>query len=159
VKAYGATPIEGRSTPLDVGLYAVLPEGVDAAFDGVGGAHTGQCVSSTRRGGITVWYGFVGAPGVPALARSALSLFVGARLQGRRGSFYGITMLYRKNPRLFHEDLPKLFELLAQRKITPRIAQKLPLLDARKANERLEVGGIDGKLVLVASENSPGPNP
>jgi NADPH2:quinone reductase len=159
VTSYGATPIEGRSTPLDVGVYAVRAEGVDAAFDGVGGAHTGQCVSSTRRGGITVWYGFVGARGLPALARSALSLFLGARLRGRRGSFYGITMLYRKNPQLFLQDLPKLFNLLAQRKISPRIAQTLPLLDARKANERLEAGGIDGKLVLVAFENNPGANP
>jgi NADPH2:quinone reductase len=151
VASYGATPIEGRSTPLDVGVHAVVAEGVDAAFDGVGGAHTGQCVSSTRRGGITVWYGFAGAQGFRAVARSALSLFVGARLHGRRGAFYGITMLYRKNPQPFFEDLPKLFDLLAKRKISPRIAQTLPLLDARQANERLEAGGIDGKLVLVAS--------
>jgi NADPH2:quinone reductase len=58
--------------------------------------------------------------------------------------------LYRKNPQPFYEDLPKLFQLLAQRKVSPRIAQTLPLLDARKANERLEEGGIEGKLVLVA---------
>jgi len=128
---------------------------VDAAFDGVGGLRTGQCVSSTRRGGITVWYGFMGARSLPGLARSVLSLFVGARLRGSRGSFYGITMLYRRNPQPFHEDLPKLFDLLAERKISPRIAATLPLLDARKANERLEEGGIDGKLVLVAFENGP----
>jgi NADPH2:quinone reductase len=131
-------------------VHAVRPEGVDAAFDAVGGTHTGQCVSSTRRGGITVWYGFMGARGIPALAGSALSLFVGSRLRGRRGSFYGITLLYRKNPQPFYEDLPKLFELLAQKRISPRIAQMLPLLDARKANERLEEGRIEGKLVLVA---------
>jgi NADPH:quinone reductase-like Zn-dependent oxidoreductase len=158
VKSYGATPIEGRSAPLDVGVRAVRAEGVDAAFDGVGGEHTGQCVSSTRRGGITVWYGFTGAPGLPAILRSALALFVGARLRGRRGSFYGITMLYRKNPHPFLEDLPKLFDLLAQKKILPRIAQTFPLLDACKANERLEAGGIDGKLVLVSSDSNPGPN-
>jgi NADPH:quinone reductase-like Zn-dependent oxidoreductase len=154
VTSYGATPIEGRSAPLDVGVHAVRAEGVDAAFDGVGGAHTEQCVASTRRGGITVWYGFGGVQGFPAVARSALSLFVGSRLRGRRGSFYGITMLYRRNPQPFFEDLPKLFELLAQGKISPRIAQTLPLLDARKANERLEEGGIEGKLVLVASEDN-----
>ncbi|MCL4526700.1 MAG: zinc-binding dehydrogenase [Gammaproteobacteria bacterium] len=156
VTSYGATPIEGRSTPLDIGVHTVRAEGVDAAFDGVGGAHTGQCVASTHRGGITVWYGFVGAPGLSAVVRSMLSLFVGARVRGRRGSFYGITMLYRKNPHPFLDDLPKLFDLLAQKKISPRIAQTFPLLDARKANERLEVGGIDGKLVLVAVEKRDG---
>ena len=157
VASYAAIPIEGRSVALDVGVQAVRAEGVDAAFDGVGGRQTGECVSSTRPGGITVWYGFVGAQKLPALARSALSLFVGARLRGRRGSFYGITMLYTKNPQPFFEDLPKLFDLLAQRKISPRIAQTLPLLDARKANERLEEGGIEGKLVLVAFEHNQPP--
>ena len=153
--AYGATPIEGRSAPLDVGVHAIRAAGVDAAFDGVGGVHTGQCVSSTRRGGITVWYGFVGARGFRGVARSAVSLFVGAPLRGRRGSFYGITMLYRRDPRPFREDLQTLFDLLAQRRISPRIAQTLTLLDARKANELLEAGGVDGKLVLVASKNGP----
>lgn len=150
VRSYGATPIEGRGAPLDVSVRAIRPEGVDAAFDGVGGAQTGQCVRATRRGGMTVWYGFVGATGLPALISSAFSCFVSSRLSGRRGSFYGITMLYRKNPLPFREDLAKLFELLAAKKISPRIAERLPLLDARKANERLEAGNIEGKLVLVA---------
>jgi len=118
VRSYGATPIEGRTAPLDVSVRALRPEGVDAAFDGVGGAQTGQCVRATRRGG---------------------------------GSFYGITMLYRKNPQPFRDDLATLCGLLAAKKISPRIAERLPLLDARKANERLEAGNIEGKLVLVAS--------
>lgn len=150
VRSYGATPIEGRGAPLDASVRAIRPEGVDAAFDGVGGAQNGECVRATRRGGITVWYGFVGATGLPALIRSAFSCFVGSRLTGRRGSFYGITMLYRKNPLPFREDLATLFGLLAAKKIAPRIAERLPLLDARKANERLEAGNIEGKLVLVA---------
>lgn len=156
VVSYGATPIEGRSAPLDLAVHAVRPKGVDAAFDGVGGAQTGRCVSSTSRGGITVWYGFVGVKGFPAMMHSAMSLFVGAPLLGRKGAFYGITKLYRETPRPFLEDLPKLFDLLALGKIAPRIARTFPLLDARKANERLEKGDIDGKLVLVASGNSSG---
>jgi len=40
--------------------------------------------------------------------------------------------------------------LLRTRKIQPTISQKLPLLDARRANELLEKGGIRGKIVLVA---------
>ena len=150
IEAYGARAIEGRTVPLDQSVRALIPDGVDAAFDAVGGAQTGQCVGATRRGGTTVWFGFVGAPGLPALVRSAFSVFVRTRLTGRRGSFYGITMLYRKNPVPFREDLATLFQLLGEKKIKPRIAQRLPLLDARRANERLEAGGIEGKLVLVA---------
>ncbi len=150
VSSYGAIPIEGRSAALDVGVHEIQPAGVDAAFDAVGGSSTRQCVSSTRRGGITIWYGFVGAKGLSALVNSAFSLFVGSRLRGRRGSFYGITMMYRKDPRPFREDLVKLFDLLAQKRISPRIAQRMPLLNAREANERLEAGGIEGKIVLIA---------
>ncbi len=152
VRSYGATPIEGRTAPLDSGVRAILPAGVDAAFDGVGGVQTGQCVAATRRGGIAVWYGFVGVKGLPDVARSALQVFVGSRARGRRGAFYGITQLYRKNPQPFREDLPKLFALLAEKKIQPRVAQTLPLLEARTANARLEAGGIEGKLVLVAPD-------
>ena len=150
VRAYGATAIEGRAAPLDASARAVLPAGVDAAFDAVGGAQTRQCIAATRRGGTTVWYGFVGVKGFVDVARSALEVFVDARVRGRRGAFYGITQLYRKNPRPFREDLPKLFALLEEQKIQPKIAQTFPLLAARAANERLEAGGIEGKLVLVA---------
>lgn len=149
VRRYGAIPIEGRNAPLDVGVHAVRPEGVDAAFDAVGGVQTGQCVRSTRSGGTTVWYGFMGATGIPALLRSAGACFVGSKLTGRRGTFYGITRLYRNDPAPFREDLPKLFELLAQKKIAPKIAMTLPLLEARAANERLEAGNIEGKIVLT----------
>ena len=101
ISSYGAIPIEGRLAPLDAGVHRVRPAGVDAAFDGVGGSSTRQCVLSTRRGGITVWYGFMDAREFSARASSAFSLFVGSRLRGRRGSFYGITMLYRKDPAPF----------------------------------------------------------
>ncbi|MCU0695466.1 MAG: zinc-binding dehydrogenase [Myxococcaceae bacterium] len=150
VRELGATPIDGRGLALDGQVSALRADGVDAAFDGVGGAQTGQCVRATRRGGVTVWYGFVGATGLPALASSAFACFAGARLRGRRGAFYGITMLYRKDPRPFREDLPRLFELMQDRRFVPRIAQRLPLMAAREANERLEAGNIEGKLVLVA---------
>ena len=152
VASYGAVPIEGRRMRLDTGVHVVRPQGVDAAFDGVGGAATGECIASTRRGGITVWYGFVGATGTAAVVRSALRLFVGAPLQLRRGAFYGITLRYRKDPHPFREDLAALFALLAQHKITPRIALRLPLMQFRSAIETLKNGGITGKIVLTAED-------
>jgi NADPH:quinone reductase-like Zn-dependent oxidoreductase len=82
--------------------------------------------------------------------RTLGALYIKARLVGRKGTFYGITALYRKNRQPFMEDLPKLFELLAARKIAPKIAHRLGLLDARRGNELQEAGGVDGKIVLVA---------
>ena len=59
------------------------------------------------------------------LAKLAMfsNLFLGACLRGRRGMFYGITMLYRKDPKPFREDLPKIFALLAEKKIDPLVTR------------------------------------
>lgn len=155
VRALGATPVEGRSVPADVALRAVLPEGVDVSFDGLGGEHTGACRRATRRGGTVVGYGFSGTmrdgrSSTWAVAQGFVSLMVGSALTGRRGKFYGITQMYRDDPTPFREDLPKLFALLAEKKIAPRIAARLPLLAARDAQERLERGGVEGKIVHLA---------
>jgi len=42
----------------------------------------------------------------------------------------------------------KLFDLLRARTIRPRIAVKLPLLAGAAAQQLLEAGGIEGKIVL-----------
>ena len=78
-----------------------------------------------------------------------VNLFVGARLRGRRGAFYGITMLYRKDPKPLREDLPKIFALVAEKKIDPLVTQTFPLLDARRAIELLATGSVEGKIVLT----------
>jgi len=68
--------------------------------------------------------------------------------------FYGITKLYRKKPELFREDLPKIFALVAQKKIAPPISAIFPLLEANKALEMLATGSVQGKIVLT---NGQGP--
>jgi NADPH2:quinone reductase len=150
LRAMGAEPIEGRQGPIAAATLALAPGGVDASFDAVGGTQLRECIAATKRGGAVVWYGFMAASSLGTVIRNYWDIFVGTRLRGKRGSFYGITQIYRKDPRPLREDLPKLFALLAERKIAPKIALRLPLDRAREANERIERGGIDGKIVLVA---------
>ena len=150
LRGLGAEPIEGRRGPIDANALARAPGGVDVAFDGVGGDQLRQCMRATKKGGAVVWYGFMGAGSFPAILRNCWDIFVGARLGGKKGSFYGITALYRRDPGPFKADLPKLFDLLAAGAIKPRIALRLSLEDAREANERIEKGGVDGKIVLLA---------
>lgn len=154
VRSLGGEPIPARSTRLDRAVRDVVPEGVDAAFDVLGGAGTGECVRATRRGGIVVGYGFMGAvaggePSRRLMLRGLASLLVGARLRGRRGAFYGITLRYRRDPGPYRADLAALFARLASRRITPRIACRLPLLAVRRSQELLEAGGLAGKIVLL----------
>lgn len=154
ISSYGATPIPSRGGPIDVAVHAIAPQGVDAAFDVVGAHGTLECIRATRRGGTVVGYGFMGTMrnGKQRTDLVLLTLFlalIGTRLAGRRGAFYGITALHRRDPRPFEEDLQKLFGLLAAGQIRPRIAARLPLLEARRGNEMLEAGGLEGKIVLI----------
>jgi len=149
VRSLGATPIDYRAGPLDRLTRAVEPQGVDIVFDAIGGANIGPCIGALKRGGTLIGFGFMGAPGKLAQAAMFANLFVGSRLRGRRGTFYGITMLYRKDPKLLREDLPKIFALVAEKKIDPLITQTFPLLEAKKAVELMATGSAQGKIVLT----------
>jgi NADPH2:quinone reductase len=149
VAGLGAIPVDYQAGPVDDLVRAYEPDGVDVAFDAIGGASIRHCIRALRRGGTVVGYGFMAVDSTLAMVRMFWDIFVGARLRGRRGSFYGISLRYRKDPKPFHEDLPKIFALLAQRKIKPVISVTLPLADARKALELLATGTVAGKIVLV----------
>jgi NADPH:quinone reductase len=149
VTKLGAIPLNYQAGPINDLVRAYEPAGVDVVFDAIGGASVRHCLRALRKGGTVVGYGFMAVDGKLAMARMFWDIFVGARLRGRRGSFYGISLRYRKDPKPFHEDLPKIFALLAQRKITPVISAMLPLADARKALELLATGTVQGKIVLV----------
>jgi NADPH:quinone reductase len=77
------------------------------------------------------------------------NIFLGARLRGRHGKFYGITLLYRKVPKPLREDLPKIFSLLAEKKIDPLVNRTFPLLEAGRALGLLAAGSVEGKIVLT----------
>jgi NADPH2:quinone reductase len=155
VRALGARFIDYRERPFDQQVRELVPEGVDVAFDGIGGGNITLCTRAVRKGGQVVSYGFTSSVGRDGSSDNLgtfagmLSLFVGTRLRGRRPAFYGITQLYRKDPKPFHEDLSKLFTLLAERKVEPLIAHRLPLLAGRAGQELLERGGVRGKIVLL----------
>jgi len=149
VRSLGAIPIDYKAGPIDRLTRVLEPEGVDYVFDAVGGANIGPCIGALRRGGTLVAFGFVSASGRLSQLAMILNLFVGARLRGRVGTFYGITRLYRKDPKPLHEDLPKIFALVADKKIDPLVDRTFPLLDAKKALELLAAGSVVGKIVLT----------
>jgi NADPH:quinone reductase-like Zn-dependent oxidoreductase len=72
---------------------------------------------------------------------------------GKRVVPYSIQRLYRQRPEWYREDLLALFDLLQQRKIKPVIALRLPLIEARQAQELLGRGGVKGKIVLLCQSS------
>ncbi len=149
VRSLGAMPIDYRAGRIDRLTRALEPGGVDYAFDAIGGANIGLCIGALRRGGTLVAYGFMAAPGMLSQAAMFANIFLGARLRGRVGKFYGITMQYRKDPQPLREDLSRIFALLAEKKIDPLVVRTFPLLEARQALELLAAGSVEGKIVLV----------
>jgi NADPH2:quinone reductase len=151
VRSLGATPIDYREGSLDRLVRSLKPGGVDYVFDAIGGSNIGPCIGALRRGGTLVAFGFIAAPGKFSQLAMFANIFLGARLRGRLGKFYGITMLYRNDPRPLHEDLPKVFALLKAKRIDPLVGRTFPLLGAKQALEVLAAGAVEGKIVLVAS--------
>lgn len=149
VRSLGATPIDYRAGSINRLTRALEPAGVDYVFDAVGGANIGPCIGALRRGGTLVGFGFMGAPGRLSKLAMFANIFLGARLRGRLGKFYGITMQYRKDPKPLREDLPKIFALLAAKKIDPLVNRTFPLLEARQALKLLAAGSVEGKIVLT----------
>jgi NADPH:quinone reductase-like Zn-dependent oxidoreductase len=149
LRSLGATSIDYRAGSIDRLTRGMEPAGVDYAFDAVGGANTSRCIGALRRGGILVGFGFMGASTKLSQLAMFANIFVGARLRRRVGTFYGITMLYRKDPRPLREDLPKIFALLAAKKIDPLVQTTFPLVEARRAIELLASGSVEGKIVLI----------
>ena len=73
-------------------------------------------------------------------------------LPGRRRVVpYSIQWLKRLRPSWFRQDLIALLELLQHEKIRPVIAQRLPLAEARQAQQLLGNGGVTGKIVLMGT--------
>jgi NADPH:quinone reductase len=150
IRALGAIPIDYRAGKLDQMVRALEPGGVDLVLDGIGGSLIGACIGALRPRGRLIAYGFMGVKGKLSTLAMFANIFLGSRLRGRRGSFYGITALYRKDRAPFMEDLPKIFAWLAEKKIDPMIARTFPLLAARQALSLLATNDVRGKLVLLA---------
>ena len=156
VKRLGATPIDYKSEDFVERIRSLTGDGVDAAFDPIGGDNFKRSFSALRRGGKLVAYGFYNA----VLGKGSSIPLDFVRLQlwnfwpnGRSTAFYSIGPLRQKHADWFAEDLTKLFDLLAQNKIKPIVAARMPLAEARRAHELVEQAQVQGKIVLTVAES------
>ena len=155
IEKLGARPIDYRNEDFVEWILHWTRDGVDLVCDAIGGAHWLRSYRCLRSGGTLVAYGsqamlvkgrksFAGTLGVFA---SAALLYL--RPGHGRFKFYSITSMRKRHPEWFREDLTALFHMLHERRIQPIIAQRLPFTEARRANELLEQGAVQGKLVLT----------
>jgi NADPH2:quinone reductase len=169
VSGLGGIPIDYQHQDFVEEIRRLTSEGVDAVFDPIGGAHLWHSREALRPGGRVVGYGNTTSlrgeglgsnrtgrrnrlHGIPIYA---LYIAGGWLLPGRKRIVpYSIQTLKRLRPALFRQDLTTLLDLLKQQKIKPLIAQRFPLVEARRAQELLGKGGVIGKVVLVRNGTS-----
>src|SRR5262245_34478891 len=133
VSDLGGIPIDYRERDFVTEIHRLTPEGVDAVFDPIGGAHIWQSRKALRPGGRVVVYGHTpslrgkglasGRPGrhrYRGMGIIALYIVGGWLLPGgKRVVPYSIQTLKRLKPALFRQDLIALLDLLQQRRVTP----------------------------------------
>lgn len=156
IERLGATPIDYRAEDFVAKtLASTHGQGVDAAFDPMGSAHLTQTVNAVRGGGWVVAYGFYEvANRAGNVVLDVLSQYVRLALwslppQRKHVGFYDIRPLKAKHPDWFRSDLTGLMDLLADRKVKPVVAERLPLEAAAEAQDRVEHARVQGKLILM----------
>jgi len=160
----GGKPIDYQHQDFVQEIMRLTDVGVDAVFDPIGGKHMWHSREALRPGGKVVGYGNTTSlrgeglgsgrtgrrnrlHGIPIYA---IFIAAGWLLPGRkRLTPYSIQTLKRLKPALFRKDLITLLDLLQQRQVQPIIAQRFPLVEAKRAHELLGKGGVIGKIVLV----------
>jgi NADPH:quinone reductase len=178
VERLGAVAIDYRNEDFLARVRALPGKGVDVVLDGLGGALSLRSFRALRPGGRLVVFGHYAmlANGrkswrgwlewYAATAGVALWGWLSPR---RRVAAYHIQKLREgrqvlpvggrrrpllvgggpRDPEWFREDFLALLELLAADKIHPVIAERLPLVDARRAHELLAQSASVGRLVLI----------
>jgi NADPH:quinone reductase len=149
VRDLGATPIDYQREDFT----RVLPEGFDVIVDGIGEDGYRRSYAALKRGGLLCAIGF--SASVQAQRRMLPIVIEIARLYlwrllpgGKRARFYSVNAMRARHPTWFKEDLERLFGLLATGAIRPRVTDRIPFDEVPEAHRRLEVGGLEGKLVL-----------
>jgi NADPH:quinone reductase-like Zn-dependent oxidoreductase len=150
LEEYGATSIDYRTQDFVEVIRQLEPDGLDAVFDGMAGDSFKRGFSLLGRGGTLVGYGNPMSYGATLQILGQVALF--SLLPNGKSAKYYSTGVSRINRSIFLEDWAILFRMLEEGKIKPIIAEKFPILEARKANELLESGQVVGNIVLVAPE-------
>jgi len=155
VSALGGVPIDYRSEDFVQRVRTMTQDGVDLALDPIGGRNWWRSYQTVRRNGRILVYGIssaIGPQGANQAAAVGSFLLLGLLKlipDSRSASFYAITSMKKRRPDWFREDLSTLLSLLADGRIAPVVAERLPLSQAARAHERLERAEVAGKLVLL----------
>jgi NADPH:quinone reductase-like Zn-dependent oxidoreductase len=152
VSALGATTIDYRTEDFVERIRSLTGDGVDAVFDPIGGAgQIWRSYRALRKGGRLAWFGMVASKksGMRVIPLSLLMVFLLKLIPDSKQA--PLTEDISKDNAWYRETLAELLDWLAEGRIKPVVAERIPLVGAVRAHERLDRGGYAGKMVLVTS--------
>lgn len=157
VSNLGGVPIDYHNSDVISEVLRLTGDGVDVVFDCVGGTQLWRMLKVLRKDGSVVAYGTLGKGLAGGLANRLAGVWsigwpviASTLLSGRqRIRIYSIQRLKRRRLDWFRTDLAAVLELLRRGDIKPIIAERIPLVDVRRAHELLAGGAVTGKIVLL----------
>jgi NADPH2:quinone reductase len=156
VSTLGATPIDYRTEDFVQRIRNLTGDGVDVVFDPIGGARQlWRSNRALRKGGRLIWFGVAATKkgGLLVIPLTLLTVFLLKLIpDGKQKPITpNLAEFAPEHNTWYRETLTELLDLLAEGKIKPIVAERIPLAEAARAHEILERGGCAGKVVLVTS--------
>ncbi|ODP96210.1 hypothetical protein BGL48_03790 [Salinivibrio sp. SS3] len=151
VESIGAIPIDYKSMDFKKVMSDLYPEGIDAAFDPIGGANLRKTYSLVKKGGTVVSYGFAGKSFggyIPMILGVTNVGMLNIIPDGKRVRICALPAEVKRNNKWYRLTLSYLIRLLDEGKIEPRVSARFSLKEAYKAHEAMENGSLMGKAIL-----------
>jgi NADPH:quinone reductase-like Zn-dependent oxidoreductase len=155
LRDFGAQPIDYQNEDFARRIRELSGDGVDAAFDPVGGSHFWGSFRALKPGGRLIAYGEMRVAGVDHPSRKEVYLhhhlpgWLNWLPGGRSVSWYEMMDEKAAHPDWYQADLAQLFQLLQEREMSPLIAARIGLGQAPEAHALIERAAVSGKMVLL----------
>lgn len=156
VTELGATPIDYKKEDFVERIFRLTGDGVDVVCDLIGGSNVPPSYKTLRSGGRLVVFGAVSfaTDGMLKILWNNMVLpkilnFIPDKKATMNYIMRGGAKSHSR-PEWYPEDLSKLFDLLAQKKINP-VVTRMPLVEAARAHELIGKAAVKGKIVLMCN--------
>ncbi len=158
VSQLGGTPIDYQREDFVEHIHSSSVGRVAVVCDPVGGSHLWRSFRALNNKGRLIAYGemAITGPKKPKKFEKTLHHYLPGLLNRVPGDkivqWYEVFLEYEAHPDWYREDMSTLFNLLAEKKINPIVAERIPLAEAKRAHELLEGSAVCGKLVLICND-------
>ena len=155
IEDQGAIPVDYKTEDFVQVVEANYPQGVDAAFDPIGGKNLNRSFSAIKQGGIVVSYGFSGGQfgGLLNMVSGSIQLcMLNLIPNGKKALFCALPSEVNNNKQWYREALGSLIGMLDRKEIEPIVSNIVPLAEVQKAHALLESGNTIGKVIIQCND-------